>query len=100
MSTVALRSRDCVCNPSWPNHMFWEHRLISAIFSVRQLLQRCNLILPAEMPVGTVARTSAILKRLQQKNQMRFWAAFTMDISGFQMLLKPATTSQLEYPLL
>jgi len=73
MSTVALHSRDCVCNPSWPNHMLWEHRLISAIFSVRQLLQRCNLILPAETPVGAAARTSAILKRLRWKKQTRYY---------------------------
>lgn len=70
-SVVALCSRNCVCNPSWPNHMLWEHRLISAIFSVHQLLQRCNLILPSETPVATAARTSAILKWLWWKNQMR-----------------------------
>lgn len=51
--------------------MLWEHRLISAIFPACQLPQRCNLILPTEMPVGTAARTSAIPKWLRRNNHIR-----------------------------
>lgn len=71
MPPVALCSRGGVCNPSWPSHMLWEHRLTSAILCVRQLLQHCNLILPTEMPASAAARTSSILKPSQQKNQVR-----------------------------
>lgn len=89
MPPVALCSRDGGCNPSWPNHMWWEHRLTSTIFCTHQLLLCCNLTLPTEMPASAAARTS-ILKPSQHKNQRDTpWAAFTMNILGFQILLEP-----------
>lgn len=50
--------------------MLWKHKLIAAIFSVHQLLQCCNLILCAETPLSTAARTSAIPKWLWRKKKI------------------------------
>lgn len=72
MSMVGLLSRDYIFSPSWLNHMLWKHKLISVIFSVHQLLQCCNMILSAETPLNTAARSSAIPKRLwrEKKNHL------------------------------
>lgn len=69
MSMVGLHSTDCIFSPSWLNHMLWKQKLISVIFSVHQLLQCCNLILCAETPLSTAARTSAIPKQLWRKKK-------------------------------
>lgn len=62
-----MQQRLCLQSPSRPNRMLWEHRLISAIFFMCQLLQHCNLILPTETPAGTAAKTPAILIQLWPK---------------------------------